>query len=239
MSAMIRGSIAARSATFSFRRCCPVTSHRIAPIRAVKVEKEADTKAEGKEQEVFTDGPDVAPSTQEVQQLLNTLVVDTEIAEMELSIGTFTMRVRRKIDGPEPVAVAPVVHAAAPSAAPAAAAAASASPYFSAEDPQEESIDEAKVYVTVPKVGVFRRGKYAGGKKVGKGNVANTGDTVKKGQTLGYVEQLGTFVEVKAPQAGEITAYRAEDGDAVEYKETVVEIAPFFGGHIIGDSKYA
>jgi hypothetical protein len=46
-------------------------------------------------------------------------------------------------------------------------------------------------------VGVFRRGKYAGGKKVGKGNVANVGDTVKRGQTLGYVEQLGTFVEVK------------------------------------------
>lgn len=46
-------------------------------------------------------------------------------------------------------------------------------------------------------VGVFRRGKYAGGKKIGKGNVANVGDTVKKGQTLGYVEQLGTFVEVK------------------------------------------
>lgn len=50
-------------------------------------------------------------------------------------------------------------------------------------------------------VGVFRRGKYAGGKKVGKGNVANTGDTVKKGQTLGYVEQLGTFVEVKVCDA--------------------------------------
>jgi biotin carboxyl carrier protein len=46
-------------------------------------------------------------------------------------------------------------------------------------------------------VGVFRRGKYAGGKKVGKGNLANVGDTVKKGQTLGYVEQLGTFVDVK------------------------------------------
>lgn len=44
---------------------------------------------------------------------------------------------------------------------------------------------------------MFRRGKYAGGKKVGKGNVANVGDTVKKGQTLGYVEQLGTFVDVK------------------------------------------
>lgn len=64
------------------------------------------------------------------------------------------MRVRRNIDGPEPVAVPPVVHAAAPSAAPAAALAASASPYLSVEEPQEESIDEAKVYVTVPKVGL-------------------------------------------------------------------------------------
>lgn len=51
--------------------------------------------------------------------------------------------------------------------------------------------------VSCLQVGVFRRGKYAGGKKVGRGNVANVGDQVKKGQTLGYVEQLGTFVEVK------------------------------------------
>lgn len=32
---------------------------------------------------------------------------------------------------------------------------------------------------------------------MGKGNVADVGDQVKKGQTLGYVEQLGTFVEIK------------------------------------------
>lgn len=43
----------------------------------------------------------------------------------------------------------------------------------------------------------------------------------------------------QAPQAGEIASYKAEDGDAVEYGQSVVEIAPFFGGHIIGDSKYA
>jgi hypothetical protein len=36
-----------------------------------------------------------------------------------------------------------------------------------------------------------------------------------------------------------VAAYKAEDGDAVEYGEVVVEIAPYFGGHIIGDSKYA
>jgi hypothetical protein len=59
----------------------------------------------------------------------------------------------------------------------------------------------AHIHLLLPlvllQVGVFRRGRYAAGKKVGKGNVANTGDQVKKGQTLGYVEQLGTFVEVK------------------------------------------
>lgn len=239
MPVMIRGKIVTRSAASAFRRCCPVTPQRIAPIRAVKADKEAETKTQEKKEE-FTDGPDVAPSTQEVQQLLNTIVTDTEIAEMELQVGTFKLRVRRSIDSPEAPAPAPVVYAAAaPAAAPAAAAAAAAAPYISMEDPQYESLDEAKVYVTVPKVGVFRRGRYAGGKKVGKGNLANVGDTVKKGQTLGYVEQLGTFVDVKAPQAGEITAYKAEDGDAVEYKEVVVELAPFFSGHIIGEAKHA
>lgn len=107
---------------------------------------------------------------------------------------------------------------------------------------------------------------------------------VKKGQTLGYVEQLGTFVEVKVsvdritcfgkscskelchssplrsimlhsdyednmilscvramqtPIAGELVKIHLEDGAAVEYQQLIAEVAPFFGGHIIGDSKYA
>lgn len=45
-------------------------------------------------------------------------------------------------------------------------------------------------------------------------------------------------VGVQAPQAGEIVAFVAEEGQPVEYGETVVELAPFFGGHIIGDRKY-
>lgn len=219
--------------------CCrlqkPTVATRIQPIRAVKVEKQVEKKVEA--EEVFSDGPDVAPSTVEVQQLLNTLVADTEIAEMELKMGTFHMKVRRNIDGP----AAPAIAAAAPVwAAAAPAAAASAAPaYAPADSDTEESVNEGLVYVSSPKVGVLRRGKYVGGKKVGKSNVANVGDQVKKGSTLGYVEQLGTFVEVKAPQAGEITAFHAADGDAVEYNQNLVEIAPFFGGHIIGDSKYA
>jgi biotin carboxyl carrier protein len=44
---------------------------------------------------------------------------------------------------------------------------------------------------------------------------------------------------VQAPQAGEIITFNIEDGTAVEYKEVILEISPFFGGHIIGDKKYA
>jgi hypothetical protein len=70
-----------------------------------------------------------------------------------LQMGTFKLRVRRNIDSPESAAP---VHAAAAAAAPAAVAAAApanaAAPYVSMEEPQYESIDEAHVYVTVPKV---------------------------------------------------------------------------------------
>lgn len=62
---------------------------------------------------------------------------------------------------------------------------------------------------------------------------------MKKGQVLAYVEQLGTHWPVESPQAGELISFLVEEGDAVEYQQSVAEIAPFFGGHIIGDSKYA
>ena len=43
----------------------------------------------------------------------------------------------------------------------------------------------------------------------------------------------------QSPQAGEIATFLVDEGQPVEYGEDVVELAPFFGGHIIGDSKYA
>jgi hypothetical protein len=69
-------------------------------------------------------------------------------------MGTFSMRVRRSVDAPEP-APAAVAAAAPPAAAPASFSAVSnAAAYLSmdAEPPHEESMDEALVYVTVPKV---------------------------------------------------------------------------------------
>lgn len=53
------------------------------------------------------------------------------------------------------------------------------------------------------------------------------------------MEQLGTFMPIEAPQAGELVAFLVDEGNPVEYRQPVAEIAPFFGGHIIGDSKHA
>ena len=94
------------------------------------------------------------------------------------------------------------------------------------------------------------------------------GAKVKKGQPIAFIEQLGTFVPVEvrcaalavlrihsldavklcavaepgmlqATHAGEIASFLVDEGQSVEYKQPLVEMYPFFGGHIIGDRKNA
>mmetsp|Transcript_12676 Transcript_12676/g.27445 ORF Transcript_12676/g.27445 Transcript_12676/m.27445 type:complete len:233 (-) Transcript_12676:398-1096(-) len=203
----------------------PVRAARVIPrVAAAEVEK-VEAKAEISEH----DHDDVHPqvSTQQVGAFLSTLVQETNIAEVHLQVGSFELKVRRST-ATAPAAAAPV---AAPVAAAPAVPAADAAPVTSTVPASlDESIDESLVYVQSPKVGIFRRGKYVGGKRVGKGNAVNEGDQVKKGQTLAYVEQLGTYVPVEAPQAGELVKVLIEEGGPVEYQQVVVEIAPFFGG---------
>jgi biotin carboxyl carrier protein len=145
-------------------------------------------------------------------------------------VGSFNLHVRRSKSA---------FKAAAAAAAPAPVAAAAPAPVViaSVDASIEESVDESLVYVQSPKVGIFRRGKFVGGKRVGKEPVVKEGDQVKKGQALGFVEQLGSHFPVEAPQAGEVAKFLLEDGAAVSFQEVCVEIAPFFGGHIIGDAK--
>lgn len=71
-----------------------------------------------------------------------------------LQMGSFQLRVRRNIDSPEAAAPAPVAAPAAAAMPAAPAAAAPAAPAYMSVDADipYESIDEAKVYVTVPKV---------------------------------------------------------------------------------------
>ena len=169
-------------------------------------------------------------------------------------MGNFALKVRRDVEGaaaaPAPAAPSPVADMGVRAPLPAMAAA--AQPFASVDGSELSSDegaapragaagadDESAVFVLSPKVGIFRRGKYAAGKRIGKALcVEGPGATLKRGQTVGYVEQLGTYVPVDAPQAGEVLSI-LEEGAPVEYQQEVVRLAPFFGGHIIGEAKYA
>lgn len=196
--------------------------------------------AEKKEKEDEIDENGQSLSTQQVEMLLNVLCEETDIAEIELKLDGFKMKVRRSLNG---LASSAPVEAASPAPAPAASPAASpvattTQTYDSDSDGEADDYG-AQIAVKAPKVGVMRRGRYLKGKQIGKGPVVEEGATVKKGQPLCYIEQLGTFWPVESPQAGEVGAFLVDEGEAVEYLEEIVDIAPFFGGHIIGDSKYA
>jgi acetyl-CoA carboxylase biotin carboxyl carrier protein len=73
----------------------------------------------------------------------------------------------------------------------------------------------APVGVLSPAVGFF---VYADG--------LGPGQAVTGGDPLGYVEMLGVRHDVRAPRGGTVAHLVAESGEAVEYGQVVVELAP-------------
>ncbi|EIE21470.1 hypothetical protein COCSUDRAFT_66905 [Coccomyxa subellipsoidea C-169] len=235
-------------------RCLGTTKTRAVNFKEETAVGTSDEVWEVDEEEEFDDGPDDGQglSTQQVQSLLHVLCDETEVAELELKMGSFELLVRRSTKGD--ISSSSLNGAASNGAMvappPASAFASTQSMDIPAGDfPAAQSVsvssidedidDESTIFLTAPKVGIIRLGRYVKGKKVGKGNIINVGDEVKKGQTLGFIEQLGTYVPMEAPQAGEIVDFLVDEGTAVEYNQPVVELMPFFGGHIIGDRKHA
>ncbi|UWP91487.1 biotin carboxyl carrier domain-containing protein [Aliiroseovarius crassostreae] len=51
------------------------------------------------------------------------------------------------------------------------------------------------------------------------------GDAVAIGDTIGLVEVMKTFIEVKAEAAGTFTAYSVEDGTPVQPGQALAEVA--------------
>eukprot|EP00850_Spirogloea_muscicola_P018830 SM000177S03163 [mRNA] locus=s177:83709:85797:+ [translate_table: standard] len=96
------------------------------------------------------------------------------------------------------------------------------------EDDDEDAADEGLLYVSSPKVGVFRRGRFYKGKR-GR-SMANEGQVVKVGAVVCYIEQLGTSLAIESEHAGEVVKFMFEDGDAVGFGEPLLAIRPSFPG---------
>jgi len=178
----------------------------------------------------------VEVSMPEVKKFITNLCENTEVAELDLRVGDLELYVLRKIGETQGQAQSP------PSPAPAIFSPPEQSQVVQSTQtptPEEESMDESVAVLTCETVGTLRRGRYVKGKKIGSKNMVEEGDIVKKGQTIAFIEQMGTYTPVLSSQAGEIVKFESSEGDPIGYGQNLVHILPFFGGHIIGESKYA
>jgi acetyl-CoA carboxylase biotin carboxyl carrier protein len=143
------------------------------------------------------------------------LLDESGIAEIEITEGEESVRISRhstSAPAPAPVYAAPAPAAApAPQAAPAAAAAAPATPA-----PAEES---EGIEVTAPMVGSF----YSSASP-GAAPFVQVGDQVNEGDTLCIIEAMKMMNQIEAEIAGVIKSIRVQNGDPVEYGQTLFVI---------------
>lgn len=227
-------------------------SRCVKPINAVATipEKVDEIEKEATSQENSTL---LAPNAFEVQSLLMEVCDETSIAELELKVGAFKLHMKRDVgklkgsapavpvappvpskpmieSGP-PVALPPVVASPATKSPLASAAAILANP---ASKPGsrfgllEAAADEGLLFVTCPKVGLFRRSRVVKGKS-GR-PLCEEGQIVKEGQVVCYVEQLGTQQPVEAENSGEVVKILCKDGEPVGYGDPLIAIRPSFPG---------
>jgi len=142
------------------------------------------------------------------------LLDESGIAEIEIKEGEESVRISRYSAGAPPVpavaaAPAPVVVAA---AAPAAAHADVAAP--AAAEPEEDGYE-----VAAPMVGTF----YASASP-GAAPYVQVGDRVNEGDTLCIIEAMKMMNQIEADVSGAIKSIRVQNGEAVEYGQTLVVI---------------
>jgi acetyl-CoA carboxylase biotin carboxyl carrier protein len=137
------------------------------------------------------------------------LLDESGIAEIEITEGEESVRISRY--GPGVVAApAPMPVAAAPAAAPAAAAPVAAI----AAEPEEDGYE-----VTAPMVGTF----YAASSP-GAAPYVQVGDRINEGDTLCIIEAMKMMNQIEADVSGVVKSIRLQNGEPVEYGQTMVVI---------------
>jgi biotin carboxyl carrier protein len=190
------------------------------------------------------------PSAFEVQNLLMQVCDETSnISEVQMKVGSFSLRVRREIGKPAPTpkpvaAGPPVLGKAMVESIPAEAVPAASKPTStklakkalsgSSLKPVsnfgliEAAADAGLLFITSPKVGLFRKGRTVKGKSGPP--LCEEGQIVKEGQVVCYLEQLGTQQPVEADVTGEVEKVLWEDGVPVGYGDPLIAVKPSFPG---------
>ena len=133
------------------------------------------------------------------------LLEKSGMAEIEIHEGEESVRISRYGDAPAPVAAPVAVPVAAPVAVPAEA------------DDSAPTVDGHPI--TSPMVGTF----YGAASPTSDAFV-KVGQHVNQGDTICIVEAMKIMNQIEADQSGTVTEISCNDGDAVEFGQTLVVI---------------
>ena len=145
------------------------------------------------------------------------LLEESQVAEIEIHEGEESVRISRV----SPAQQAPVIMQAAPMAAaamPAAAPAPAAVPEAAAA-PAEEAVPEGHT-VTSPMVGTYYEAASPGAKPF-----VEIGQQVNPGDTLCIIEAMKMLNQIEADKAGKVSAKLVENGQPVEFGQSLFVIS--------------
>ncbi|MBV5261478.1 acetyl-CoA carboxylase biotin carboxyl carrier protein [Synechococcus moorigangaii CMS01] len=163
----------------------------------------------------------MAINLQEIQELLST-IGQTNVTEFELKTDDFELRISKgTVMAAPPVLTAPELIAqpapvsVAPQPAPTPEAAPIDAPVAGA------SVDDKWVAITSPMVGTFYRAPAPG-----EDPFVAVGDRVSNGQTVCIIEAMKLMNEIEAEVSGEVVKITVEDGEPIEFGQTLMWVNP-------------
>ena len=157
---------------------------------------------------------------EEIKELVQ-IVIDSGVAELELSRGDNRVRIRRSVNRATHEIVVP---SAAGSVAMPPAPAATAPPQNPAPTAVElatELEDPSLTYVKSPIVGTFYEAPAPDAPPF-----VSVGDTVRPGQVLCIIESMKLMNEIESEIAGAVVGKLVGNGSPVEYGEALFSIRP-------------
>jgi len=186
-----------------------------------------------------------------IESFITEVCDETDIAEIKLKAGSFAMHIRRNIGkSKRPSSVAsPLIAPPVPSepmvdsertVTPPPSSAAPKAPPTRSFNPFTEKLktskfglleaagDEGLCFVTAPKVGLFKRSRVVKG-RTGR-PLCEEGQSIKEGQVVCYLDQLGGQTPVTSEVSGEIVKILWSDGEPVGYGDPLIAVLPSFHG---------
>ncbi|KAF5174893.1 Single hybrid motif superfamily protein, partial [Thalictrum thalictroides] len=181
----------------------------------------------------------IIPTSFEVESLVSEICETASVAEFELKFNGFRLYVTRNLTGKttqSPPSTSPSDNTSIVAQAPASNGSVSGhSLAISKSTPSgenrtllEKATDEGLVVLNSPRVGFFRRSRTIKGKRAPPPCKEN--QSVKEGQVLCYIEQLGGEIPIESDVAGEVVKILRRDGEPVGYGDALMKILPSFPG---------